>query len=103
LVKLLPARVKEFLLLDPRLEVEDSSAERSWSLEPALRLGLACCEGNGLENGEADSLRLGDDFDSMRSNSSPILFELALEVKLKSEPCDATELLRWLLRLGTAK
>ena len=72
-----------------------------------LRLGLACCEGNGLENGEADSwrsqqkyretikkvlpscykfthndtileiedlaLRLGDDFDSMRSNSSPIL------------------------------
>lgn len=71
-----------------------------------LRLGLACCEGNGLENGEADSwrssfdrwetiekvlpscygctileffsdlaLRLGDDFDSMRSNSSPILTE----------------------------
>jgi len=80
------------LFREPRLEVEDSSAERSWSLEVAtLRLGLGCCDVKGLVYGEAKSLWLEFFFGSKRSNSLSTLFELVLEVKLKSDPCDTAD------------
>lgn len=100
LITVLPARFKVDLFREPRLEVEDSSAERSiagpdtWSLEVAtLRLGLGCCDVKGLVygEGEAKSLWLEFFFGSKRSNSSSTLLELVLEVKLKSDPCDTAD------------